>query len=537
MTAWKTIAKTELRRRTSGFRNHRFLLFIIIYAILCIWAFFIAPLIFDLFMPTLATSFPSTILAIVGYLIEFILMMLFLIIIMYPMQNIYRKTEVGYKEMILASPARPGDIFTGEFLGKVPIYLIFILALAPIITGLINPIMNLNIVQYIVIYLCVAGHVIFAALLGSILVSWLEHKIARSEKARDLGKLLLFLLAIAMVAILYTFTYLFDYIRSNPQIKNYLSFYPSLWFSNIILYSIQPVLISSYVLNIWASISLTVIIPLIILYISFKKAHVFFTLETSIEKTTSIIEKENKGYIFIRKITGLKWEGLIITQLKEFFRKRENIMKIVYSIGLTLFEGIFFSFLGGDYPNLDIEDISIYMMISVMIAGMLFSLLLGNFIFVGSKELIWVYKKSPRNIKALIFSYLQMIFIIIFFIGIGLTIFFSLFFHYDIFTTIFFFLFLMINSLITVSQAIGLQCINPAFEEKGGDMQLTVGILIIINVATIFGSLFLGFQLLENFNPPPELIKLIFSLPLITFGILFAIPLLLFGLKKLNKME
>ncbi|MFX0017973.1 MAG: hypothetical protein ACFFAK_00400 [Promethearchaeota archaeon] len=537
MRAWKAIAKTELRRKTSSFRNHRFLLFMVIYTILCIWAFFIAPLIFDLFMPTLATSFPSTIITIVGYLIEFILMMLFLIIIMYPMQNIYRKTEVGYKEMVLASPAKPGDIFIGEFLGKIPIYLIFILALAPVITGLINPIIDLNILHYVVIYSCVIGHVIFAALLGSILVSWLEHKIVRSEKARDLGKLILFLLAIAMVVIMYTFTYLFNYIKSNPQIKNYLSFYPSLWFSNIILYTIQPILISSYILNIWASISLAVFIPLIILYISFKKAHIFFSLETSIEKVTTTIEKENKFYTFIKKITGVKWKGLIITQLKEFFRKRENLMKIVYTIGLTLFEGVIFAFLGGDYPNLDNQDISLYMMMSVMIAGMLFSLFLGNYIFVGSKELIWVYKKSPRNIKALIFSYLQMIFIIIFFIGIGLTIFFSLFFQYDIFTIIFFFLFLIIYSLITVSQAIGLQCINPAFEEKGGDMQLTIGILVIINMVTIFGSLFLGFQLLGNLNPPPELIKVVFSLPLIIFGTLFAIPLLLIGLKKLNNME
>ena len=537
MTAWKSIAKTELRRKTSSFHGHRLLLFIVIYTILCIWAFLIAPLIFDLFMPTLATSFPGTIFALVGYLIELILMMLFLIIIMYPMQNIYRTTEVGHKEMVLASPARPGDIFFGEFIGKIPIYLIFILALAPVIIGLINPIINLNIIQYIIIYLCVTGHVIFAALLGSILVSWLEHKIARSEKARDLGKVLLFLLAIAMVAIFYTFTYLFDYIKSHPQIKNYLSFYPSLWFSNIILYTIQPTLISSYFLNIWASISLTVFIPLVILYITFKKAHVFFSLESSIEKTTTIIEKENKFYTFIRKITGVKWEGLIIIQLKEFFRKRENIMKIVYTIGLTLFEGVFFAFLGGDYPNLNNQDISLYMMMSVMIAGMLFSLFLGNYIFVGSKELIWVYKKSPRSIKALLYSYLRMVFILIFFIGIGLTIFFSLFFQYDIFTVIFFFLFLIIYSLISVSQAIGLQCINPAFEEKGGDMQLTIGILVIINMATIFGSIFLGFQLLGNFNPPPELIKVFFSLPLITFGTLFAIPLLLFGLKKLNKME
>ena len=93
------------------------------------------------------------------------------------------------------------------------------------------------------------------------------------------------------------------------------------------------------------------------------------------------------------------------------------------------------------------------------------------------------------------------------------------------------------HAVVVMNPDTSIRYVNPAFEEKGGDMQLTIGILVIINMATIFGSLFLGFQLLGNFNPPPELIKVFFSLPLITFGSIFAILLLLVGLKKLNKME
>ena len=49
---WGVIAKNEIRVRTSSFRNHRKTFFILIYAFLFLWAFVIAPFIFDTFMPT-----------------------------------------------------------------------------------------------------------------------------------------------------------------------------------------------------------------------------------------------------------------------------------------------------------------------------------------------------------------------------------------------------------------------------------------------------------------------------------------------------
>ena len=53
---WRVIAKNEIRVRTSSFRNHRKSVFILIYTFLFLWAFVIAPFIFDLFMPTLAAE-------------------------------------------------------------------------------------------------------------------------------------------------------------------------------------------------------------------------------------------------------------------------------------------------------------------------------------------------------------------------------------------------------------------------------------------------------------------------------------------------
>ena len=53
MARWYIIAKNEIKTRTSKFRKHRLIFFIIVYSILCVWAFVLAPYLFDLFMPTI----------------------------------------------------------------------------------------------------------------------------------------------------------------------------------------------------------------------------------------------------------------------------------------------------------------------------------------------------------------------------------------------------------------------------------------------------------------------------------------------------
>ncbi|MFX1243235.1 MAG: hypothetical protein ACFFA7_18465, partial [Promethearchaeota archaeon] len=328
MTLWKTIAKNEIKLRTNKFRNHRVLFFVVLYSFLSIWAFYFAPLLFDLIMSSFIVAIPPLLFnSAVALVVEYILMAFFLTIVIYPINSIYRRVEIGFKETILASPATTGDIFLGEFIGKLPIFIGGVLLFTPIITEMFS---NLNYIQYIVIYLCVFGLVVFATLVGSIIAAWLEHKIAKSDRARDMGRILLFLLSIAMVAIIYSLQFLFEFLISNPQLKNWLMFYPSLWFTNIILFFINPSLISSYILNIWFSIALAIVIPLITFVIAYKKADSFFTVEGGIEKTTKMIERENKFYILARKLIGHKWEGLILTQLKEFLRRRESIMKFVY---------------------------------------------------------------------------------------------------------------------------------------------------------------------------------------------------------------
>ncbi len=527
---WKVIAKNEILLRTSSFRNHRISFFITLYSLLLVWAFIIAPFLFDLFMPTLAIQFSGVFEPVIAIIIESLMMVMFLMLMMYPLNNVYREGEIGVKESLLATPVRSNDIFLGEFLGKAPIYTMTVLILSPIVVGMINPIINLTIVQYIVIYSSIFGLVYFANLIGSIIASWLEHKISKNEKARDLGKALIWIFTIVLVAIMYAVIFFLNHLLTNPGLKNWLAFYPSLWFSNIILYIINPILLNTFILNVWVSLLLVVGVPTIILYLAYKKAEFFYTLEGGIEKTNiTIVKHENFVYRIIRKASGRKWGGLIVIQLKRFFRKKANIARIAYIVGLLGFMTWFISSM-----TEDIFGIVFSSTILIAIGGGIGSIIIGHLAFIDSKDVIWIYKRSPRGIKSIVYSYLLTMLIINIFISLFITTLFVIFTSIDVLNIIIFFVEFVLFAQISMCQAMGLQCASPAFGEKDPSMKSNA----MISMLLLQPLMFLPIMLLIFIDPETvTMMRIIMQVPIFLYNIGISLPLLYIGMKKLNKLE
>ncbi|MFX0005883.1 MAG: ABC transporter permease [Promethearchaeota archaeon] len=529
-TLWRVIAKNEILLRTSSFRNYRKWFFITLYSLLFLWAFIFAPILFDLFMPTLADQFSSVFKPAVIVIIESIMMMLFLMLLIYPLNNVYREGETGVKESLLATPVRPNDIFLGEFLGKAPIYTMIVLLISPIVIGMINPIINFTFPQYLIIYSSVFGLVYFANLVGSIVASWLEHKISKNEKARDLGKALIWIFTIIMVAIMYAIIFFLNNLLTHPELKNWLAFYPSLWFSNIILYIIDPTLLNSFILNIWINLLLVVAIPTSVLYIAYKKAESFYTLETGIEKSNiTIVKHENMFYRLIRNVSGRSWGGLIIVQLKRFFRKKANIARIAYIVGLLGFMSWFISRMSEDAFGTVFSST-----ILIAIGGGIGSIIIGHLAFVDSKDVIWIYKRSPRGIKSLVYSYLLTMLIINILISIFITTLFVIFTSIDILNTIIFFVEFLLFAEISMCQAMGLQCTSPAFGEKDSNMRSNA----MISMLLLQPMMFLPIMLLLVIHPETvEMTRILMQVPVFLYNIGISLPLLYFGMRKLNKLE
>lgn len=531
---WKKIAKNEIKIRTSKMRKNRPVFFIALFGFLMIWAFSLCPFLFNLFMPSLAAEAGDIFVPIVAMIIEYVMMIFFMVILLYPLNVVYRKAEIGFKEILISSPASAGDIFLGEYIGKFPIYSGLILIIGPALTGLMSGLINFSLIQYAVIYGALFGMVVFSTLVGSIIASWLEHKISKSEKARDLGKVLIMALSIGMVSVMYTMQYLFQFFISNPELKNWFMLYPSLWYSNIILYALNPALLDAYVLNIWTSLLLAISLPTVLIYFVLKKAESFYTLEGGIEKTSSLITKESSFYKLMRKTSGKKWGGLVTVQMKVFFRRKENITKLVYVAGLTSFLAFIITFTQGEGNPIFVDVMSAFI---IMMVGMMFALMLGHYIFVESKDLLWLYKRSPRNVNALVYSYLICYTLINLMLVVPITIIHSLIWQFNVLEALFHFALMFTFTLLSVLEAIGIQCINPAFEEKGKNMSgnvffnvgLQVGGIVLLIVMMIM------FDVFETTNPSDA--KIVMIIPLMMFHAIAAVPIFYFGLRKLNRME
>ena len=527
---WKVIAKNEIRIRTSKFRNHRWLLFVGIYAVLFLWAFLIAPILFDFFMPTLASEFSAIFLPLVGIIIESLMIGTFLVLVMYPLNTVYREGEVGFKEVLMTTPIKSNDIFLGEYLGKAPIFSIGVLILGPVITGLLNPIINLTIFQYSVIYGSIFVMVCFANLIGSILASWIEHKITKSEKARDLGKALIWIFTIALVGVMYAVIFFLNELLANPELKNWLVFYPSIWFSNIILYSIEPSLTDTFILNIWINLILAIGIPLLVLYLSYHRAESFYTLEGGFENDEVVIMKQENGfYKFIQKITGKKWGGLVVMQFKRFLRKKANYARLAYVYGLLGFMTWFIS-------RMESSEFGIIFSSTIIIAigGAIGSIIIGHLAFIESKDIIWVYKRSPRGIKSLAYSYLVMMLVFNIFLSMFITTFYAILTNIDILNIIIFFAEFLVFSQISSIQAMGLQCKSPAYGDKDPNMRGNA----MISMLLLQPLMFLPIGLLILLDPQNAFtMRLVMQVPIFLYMLAVTIPLFIYGMKKLDKLE
>ncbi|MFX0082824.1 MAG: hypothetical protein ACFE94_13825 [Candidatus Hodarchaeota archaeon] len=550
MSLWKIIAKNEIRLKTFRVRKNRKLFFIIIYTLFLIWAAYLGPVLFDEILPELLKFYSEQFEVLISLILEYSFMMLFMMYMIYPLFVLNRRSEIGIKDTIIASPIKSGDIFIGEFIGQLPFYFLFLLGIGPLGTSLLRQINSeMTIFHYLGFYIVVFILSIFALIIGMIFSNWFENKIFKNKKIRELDNWILVFLSFLVISIFYLFHYIFEIITTFPYLRIWMLFFPSFWYSNIVLYMIKPSLVSSYILNLGLNIGLAILIPFFILFISYKKAGIFYTLERTINKRSKKIHQDHIFYRFIGKIAPRKWKGLIITNFKEFLRKRENYAKLIYSTVFIGFIGFFLSFsLNNSTILLEDNPLGITLLLEIFhhrfllvliigwIGGLIFSILIGISVLIRSKELLFLYKKSPRGLNSLLFSYLYVIFIILFFLDIILTVYFTFLFQINLLQVFIFFVMFMSNSIVILLEALAIQCIKPLFEERGKDVFFNIYLLIVLQIISLLITLFL---VMPFFSPLLNVsigIIVILLVNLIVSGIISVLAFYL-GILNLNKIE
>jgi hypothetical protein len=455
------------------------------------------------------------------------------------------------KDKILSTPAKPGDLFLGEFLGQIPLISLFVLGIGPLALSLfiqINP--SMTMLHYISFYFVFFSLIIFGLLIGTILANWLEHKFFTSKRAASLSNSFFLLLPFFVIILIYIFDFIFEAVNLNKGLKPWMNLFPSFWYSSAILYLIEPSLIESYFLNIWIILFLIVVVPLIIAYISYKNAEKFYELEHPIKNELVRVKYEGKVSKFIKVLTIRKYRNLVITQFKEFIRKRENINRILYILAFNVFFG-FFLLISLNDPLLSIEEYLVgnpptsipvlffshsVMFILSWTGGFTFGIFMGIYVFSNSKEITSIYKRSIRGIRPLIFSFLYLMIYIILLNDTILTLFFTIIFQLDFVNAFTFFSTYLLNSFIILLQAISIQCIKPLYREKGKFIYFNVYLIAILQILAFFLALTILIPIAHySLNYTTGLIYVFLLYIAISFGL--AILLITIGMIKLNRIE
>ena len=471
---------------------------------------------------------------------EYFFFLIFLLNIMLPLYNLYNKKGTRVKEIILASPIEPKEIFFGMFIWKWPFYILFVLFIGPLFTSLLNQIGDLTIFHFVVIYLCIFGLLVFSQLIGNVISNLIEYKINKSQKAQNTRKIRILAISLILIIFYFFIRFLSTLFFYSPGLKNWLNLFPSNWYSYIIMYIIDPSMVSLIFFNIWIILFLAIFIPILTFFVSYRKANIFYIIKSSGDFSGLKTEKDKKIFIFLRKITLNKWKVLVQTHFKEFFRNEEYMLKFFYAVVLNIIFGIVLAISFGEFEWGLISEFQIYKLLEVMIVSWIGSILFGSmsglYIFIESKNLLNVYKKSLRGTKSLIYSILYFLVYLVIFIDLISVTLFTLIFQLDLLLFLVFFVTYFIVNLTIVLEMIGIQCLKPIFKNRKSMIMMNVYILIILQIF----SLLLTFSIfIPNVPYDMEPTLALLYIFIIHFGITLGIATVLFflGIRKISKFE
>ncbi|HMF31568.1 MAG TPA: hypothetical protein VKK79_09150 [Candidatus Lokiarchaeia archaeon] len=470
---WMTVAKAQLRIFSARVRRFRVEFFITVTAVLFLWAFIGAPAIVSSFIPSLL-NLGNALRPVLGAYLDFIFLLVFAFFIIYPLQSSFQTMGEGQYELLVATPIKEGDIFLGEYLGKMPLYLWGILFLVPIIASLLQELFGISPVDVILITFVVFGLVALASWIGSIITGYVVKKLGKSSRGKDVGRALVVVLAMVFAFAYLGIYYIGESAIINPTFLVWLQISPSSWFANLVNVMIGvtlPLVGFGWEL----SLAAVLILSFVIFFGGYRLAPHFYSLDISSTQDSTSIITENGFFRFLRHVLPPNWKVVIVTQMKNFLRRKENVTRLAYMV-IFVFLIFFISNFGSGSNSGGTNEAITTALILPWLFGFITGAQLGSFLFVNSKDTLWIFKQSPRDIKTLVMgSWISMILLVIP-LALIIAIIGAIVAGMDFLQGVLFCGILILGGTGTLAIALGIGSMNPAYQRRSSKM--TINLLI-----------------------------------------------------------
>jgi len=455
------------------------------------WGLILIPRIMSLFFAyfggafemMLATSFPG--------ILRTIMLAVWMFVLIIPISNSLENVKIGQWEILFSNNVKTRDLLFGTFVGRIPVYGIFVIALAPIVVSPFVYAFNVSILGQLLMYLVIFVFAIVTIWISTVISTALHAKIGASPRGDDIGKALSWaLVPLVFLPIMGSMYWTSSVVAILDM--NLSMILPSTWCADILTWiamytgSLRPSSIMNLELY-WFAVSPIIdllilgVFSIAVLYLGLRSADRLFAYGASPgSQKVARAGPENLFIRGIRRVFGGRFGTIVATSFKDFTRKLQNIAKLSYGLFLAILMPLLIGF--GPFATVVNDPVFVPVMSSLtlgMMTGIFSGIIFGGVGLLDSRDQLWILKSAPKGVPkfivARVLSYMM--------IGIPYALVPALFtgflLNFTLIDTFMMCVFVYSIVLGGIFVGVGITASNPSFEDTSS------GAFVINQIATI----------------------------------------------------
>jgi len=403
---WLAIAKAEYLVLSASMRPHRRAYLGVLTSIAFIWAIIGAPILIGSLIsmiipmatlqPLLQVIFPG--------LMRTVALFLWIVLLLFPLSYALQEINIGQWEIFLSNNVRTRSILAGTFFGKIPLFGLIVIFLAPLLITPLVLAFEVNLVGQILIYGVITLMSLGTIWFSNFITSIIQSRLGDSSRGNDIAKALAMVVAIVVIIPMYGLIFFLPTMSEMMGMNAFLVL-PSTWFADTMswfavafngigLTGPQVIEFASILqLDMLTSTVLMGGFVLATIGIGLGMSDRVFTIEAGVRtEVVTTVGKDNLILRGLRKLSPGPFGSLMVTNLKDFTRKAQNLSKIFYSVVLAIMLPVIMT-------SLDFEDFNLSEMFITIVAMMA---LVGAMPFAGagfleSKDQLWIIQGAPSG--------------------------------------------------------------------------------------------------------------------------------------------
>ena len=416
---WFHIAKADFYVLTAGMRNHRRLYTGAFCALGIMWAVYGAPFLIggalNAIMPM--SDIQALLMIMFPGLMRSAMMVLWIMLLLFPMTKALEEIKIGHWEIFLSNNVKTRDILVGSFLGGLPLYGLVTLFLAPLVITPFILAFEVSLIGVALIYAVLVFTVLTVLWISNFVTAAVKSKLGDSSRGDDIAKALSFVIAFAGILPMYGLIFAAPMMTEILGMDVFLLM-PFTWSADIVswiaitfngigLTETEVAFFGTILqLDLLVSTLLAGAFGVAVLGLTLGAAGRVFTI-TAGARTERIITvgRENVILRVVRKLTSDSFGALLVVNMKDYFRKAQNLSKMFYGVILAIVLPIMMTLFSDSGAEMNLLDV-------ISSFGMMFAMV-GAFPFVGtgfleSKDQLWIIQSAPRGASRFVKSRLAM---------------------------------------------------------------------------------------------------------------------------------